>query len=117
MRSTRMPGNSTLQKFSIALLAAFIGGPVHAEQETPMIKEVSIQIVGPLTGPNSKVPDLMKGLDICGTDLGIMTEADGRIFFAFGDTFGYPCSGLAGRIGARIRSGPRPLVIQTMALR
>ena len=96
MRSTRMSGNSTLQKFSIALLAAFIGGPVHAEQETPMIKEVSIQIVGPLTGANSKVPDLMKRLDICGTDLGIMTEADGRIFFAFGDTFGYPCSGVGG---------------------
>lgn len=61
-----------------------------------MIKEVSIQIVGPITGPNSKVPDLMKSLDICGTDLGIMTEADGRIFFAFGDTFGYPCSGVGG---------------------
>jgi len=38
----------------------------------------------------------MKQLDICGTDLGIMTEADGRIFFAFGDTFGYPCSGVGG---------------------
>jgi hypothetical protein len=61
-----------------------------------MIKEVSVQIVCPVTGPNSKVPTLMKQLDICGTDLGIMTEADGRIFFAFGDTFGYPCSGPGG---------------------
>jgi hypothetical protein len=57
-----------------------------------MIKEVSVQIVCPLTGSNSKVRGLMKQLDICGTDLGIMTEADGRIFFAFGDTFGYPLS-------------------------
>ena len=61
-----------------------------------MIKEVSVEIICPLTGPNSKVPTLMKTLDLCGTDLGLMTEADGRIFFAFGDTFGYPCSGPGG---------------------
>ncbi|HXM04687.1 MAG TPA: DUF4185 domain-containing protein, partial [Chthoniobacterales bacterium] len=93
MRFTRTP---VLQKYSVALLSAFIGGSAHAQPETPMIKEVSVQTVCPLTGPNSKVPGLMKELDICGTDLGIMTEADGRIFFAFGDTFGYPCSGPGG---------------------
>ncbi len=49
----------------------------------------------------------MKTLDICGTDLGIMTEAHGRIFFAFGDTFGYPCSGVGGpNWRSELRSGP-----------
>jgi hypothetical protein len=93
MRFTRTP---VFRKYSVALLGAFIGGSAYAQPETPMIKEVSVQIVCPITGPNSKVPTLMKQLDICGTDLGIMTEADGRIFFAFGDTFGYPCSGPGG---------------------
>lgn len=93
MRFTQTP---VLRKFSIALLGALIGGSANAQPETPMIKEVSVEIICPLTGPNSKVPTLMKTLDLCGTDLGIMTEADGRIFFAFGDTFGYPCSGPGG---------------------
>jgi Domain of unknown function (DUF4185) len=93
MRFTRTP---VFRKYSVALLGAFIGGSAYAQPETPMIKEVSVQIVCPITGPSSKVPTLMKQLDICGTDLGIMTEADGRIFFAFGDTFGYPCSGPGG---------------------
>jgi D-arabinan endo alpha-(1,5)-arabinofuranosidase len=90
---TRTP---VFRKYSVAFLSAFIGGFAYAQPETPMIKEVSVGIVCPITGPNSKVPTLMKQLDICGTDLGIMTEADGRIFFAFGDTFGYPCSGPGG---------------------
>lgn len=35
-------------------------------------------------------------MDICGTDLGTMTELDNRIYFAFGDTFGY-ADGVCGR--------------------
>jgi len=38
-------------------------------------------------------------MDICGTDLGTMTELNGRIYFAFGDTFGYDgdsCRGVGG---------------------
>src|SRR6516164_8751601 len=92
----RFKRTRVLHKYSIALLGAFIGGSAHARPETPMIKEVSVQIVCPLTGPNSKDPGLMKQLDICGADLGIMTEVDGRIFVAFGDTFGYTCSGPGG---------------------
>jgi hypothetical protein len=66
MRFTRTP---VLRKYSVALLGAFIGGSAYAQTETPMIKEVSVQIVCPVTGLNSKVPTLMKQLDICGTDL------------------------------------------------
>src|SRR5580700_2870046 len=112
MRSTRMSGNSTLQKFSIALLAAFIGGPVHAEQETPMIKEVSIQIIGPLTGPNSKVPDLMKKTRYLWDRL---RHHDGsrwpHFFLPLAIPLAIHVQELAGRIGARIRSGTRPIII------
>ena len=52
MRFTRTPG---LRKYSVALLGAFIGGCAYAQPETPMIKEVNVQIVCSLTGPNSKV--------------------------------------------------------------
>src|SRR5207237_1598809 len=40
-----------------------------------------------LTGPQALADQ--KGVDVCGTDLGIMTELNDQIYFAFGDTFGY----------------------------
>jgi hypothetical protein len=63
----------------------------------PRIKEIRVQKVRALTGIDS--PTEMKSLDICGTDLGTMTEIGNRIFFAFGDTFGYDgdiCRGIGG---------------------
>src|SRR5260370_30578492 len=63
----------------------------------PKIKEIQVEKVGALTGNNS--PTEMKSIDVCGTDLGTMTEIGNRIFFAFGDTFGYDgdiCRGIGG---------------------
>jgi hypothetical protein len=63
----------------------------------PKIKEIRVEKVSALTGAES--PSEMKSLDICGTDLGTMTEIGNRIFFAFGDTFGYDgdiCRGIGG---------------------
>jgi hypothetical protein len=67
-------------------------GPVK-----PTIKEIHVEKVSALTGSDSATD--MKSLDICGTDLGTMTEIGNRIFFAFGDTFGYDgdyCGGVGG---------------------
>ena len=63
----------------------------------PKIKEIRIELIGALTGPDARTQ--MKSVDICGTDLGTMTEIGNRIFFAFGDTFGYDddhCRGVGG---------------------
>ena len=68
--------------------------PVPVE---PKIKEIRVEMVSALTGIDS--PTEMKSLDVCGTDLGTMTEIGNRIFFAFGDTFGYDgdiCRGIGG---------------------
>lgn len=48
---------------------------------------VAVEKVAALTGPNA--PSDMVTPDVCGTDIGTMAELDGRIFFAFGDTFGH----------------------------
>ncbi len=68
-----------------------------AKTVEPKIKEILVEKIRALTGPDS--PTEMKPLDICGTDLGTMTEIGNRIFFAFGDTFGYEgniCQGVGG---------------------
>ena len=59
------------------------------EQSVPVsrIKAVCVEKVGALTGPGS--PSGQKIADVCSTDLGTMTEVGKRIYFAFGDTFGY----------------------------
>jgi D-arabinan endo alpha-(1,5)-arabinofuranosidase len=54
-------------------------------------------MVAALTGPQALTDQ--KVVDVCGTDIGTMTELNGRIFFAFGDTFGYDgdiCRGIGG---------------------
>lgn len=53
----------------------------------PRIKEIRVEKLGALTGPTS--PNGEKSADVCSTDLGTMTEIGQRIYFAFGDTFGY----------------------------
>jgi D-arabinan endo alpha-(1,5)-arabinofuranosidase len=63
----------------------------------PRITSIITSKVCPLTGPQALVDQ--KSLDVCGIDLGIMTELDDRIYFAFGDTFGYEgdiCRGING---------------------
>jgi hypothetical protein len=46
-----------------------------------------VEKIGALTGPTAPVD--MRKPDICGTDLGMMAEINGRLIFAFGDTFGW----------------------------
>jgi hypothetical protein len=58
-----------------------------ATQEIPRIKEIRVEKIGALTGPTS--PNGEKSADVCSTDLGTMTEVEHKIYFAFGDTFGY----------------------------
>lgn len=52
-----------------------------------IITGITVRPVAPLTGPDAI--SSTRSVDICGTDIGTMTELDGRIYFAFGDTFGY----------------------------
>lgn len=62
---------------------------------------VSVEKVAPLTGPDA--PTDMRTADVCGTDIGTMAELGDRIYFAFGDTFGF--QGLAcPRFGPNWRS-------------
>jgi Domain of unknown function (DUF4185) len=63
----------------------------------PRIISITTSRVCALTGPQALANQ--KGVDVCGTDLGIMTELNDRIYFAFGDTFGYEgnrCRGVGG---------------------
>ena len=71
--------------------------PDSAGALQPKIREIQVEKIRALTGPEAPVPT--KRVDICGTDLGTMTEIGSRIFFAFGDTFGYDgdvCHGVGG---------------------
>jgi hypothetical protein len=68
-----------------------------AAQIQPRISSINTSKVCALTGPQA-LSDQRK-VDVCGTDLGVMTELNGRIYFAFGDTFGYEgntCRGVGG---------------------
>ncbi len=74
-----------------------ISSPDRPKTMGPKIKAIRVEKVSALTGIDS--PTDMKSLDVCGTDLGTMTEIGNRIFFAFGDTFGYDgdvCRGVGG---------------------
>jgi hypothetical protein len=71
--------------------------PILAEPIQPRIMSIATSKVGALTGPHALTDQ--KKVDICGTDLGTMAEQNGRIYFAFGDTFGYDgatCQGVGG---------------------
>jgi hypothetical protein len=87
--------NSTLDR-----AAAVTADPPLLDNTNPVkpkIKEIRTEKVRALTGIDS--PTAMKSLDVCGTDLGIMTEIGNTIYFAFGDTFGYDgdvCRGIGG---------------------
>jgi hypothetical protein len=60
---------------------------LHSAGATPRIKEIQVEKIGALTGPTSPNGEL--SADVCGADLGTMTEIGRKIFLAFGDTFGY----------------------------
>ncbi|MET3807327.1 hypothetical protein ABIB25_004350 [Nakamurella sp. UYEF19] len=58
--------------------------------------------VSALTGPDS--PNRTDRFEVAGQDLGSMFEADGRIWFVFGDTFGQRDPGMTGGGGDEWRS-------------
>lgn len=64
-----------------------VGEKSFSQEPRPLIRSVETVEVAPLTGP--KAPGDMRTPDICGSDIGTMTELGGSIYFAFGDTFGY----------------------------
>jgi hypothetical protein len=61
--------------------------PLSRAAASPRIKEIHVEKIGALTGPSS--PNGGLSADVCGADLGTMTEIGRTIYFAFGDTFGY----------------------------
>jgi hypothetical protein len=68
----------------------------------PKIGSITTSKIAGLTGPTAPVSQ--QAVDICGTDLGIMCEHDGRVYFAFGDTFGYDGDTCTGNGGPNWRS-------------
>lgn len=50
-------------------------------------KRITVSKVAALTGPDATTST--RDVDICGTDLGTMAEVNGKVLFAFGDTFGF----------------------------
>jgi hypothetical protein len=67
-----------------ALVGVYAQSPIQEQIET-----IQVEKVGALTGPESPGAKLMKAVNVCKTDLGTMAELGGKIFFAFGDTFGF----------------------------
>jgi hypothetical protein len=79
------------------LLVALMLDSAAAGEIRSRITSIVTSKVCSLTGPEALTDQ--KAVDVCGTDLGIMTELNGRIYFAFGDTFGYEgesCRGVGG---------------------
>lgn len=75
----------------------FVTHSIFAAPIQPRITSITTSKICALTGPQALADQ--KGFDVCGTDLGIMTELNDRIYFVFGDTFGYEgdiCRGVGG---------------------
>ena len=84
-------------KLFLILLSFVVTGPFFAASIQPLITSIVTSRVCTLTGPEALTDQRKK--DVCGTDLGTMTELNGRVYFAFGDTFGYDgdlCHGVGG---------------------
>jgi hypothetical protein len=81
--SSRM---ASLRKIAVAASGLLVAVAL-AQPPEPMIRSAETTQVAALTGPEA--PADMRSPDICGTDIGTMAELNGRIYFAFGDTFGY----------------------------
>jgi hypothetical protein len=85
-----------------ALLTVLLAGACAVAQgQAPVAQSAHTELVAALTGPGA--PSDMTGPDICGTDIGTVAELSGRIFFAFGDTFGHRGS-LCPKFGPNWRS-------------
>ncbi|BAS27875.1 carbohydrate-binding protein [Limnochorda pilosa] len=62
-------------------------GAGAADEPIDPIVGIRTTQVAPLTGSSSV--NRTEGVDVIGTDLGVLAEVDGTIYIAFGDTFGY----------------------------
>ena len=51
------------------------------------LEYLEVRPIAALTGPDAT--DSTQDVDICGTDIGTMAELNGKVYFAFGDTFGF----------------------------
>ncbi len=71
----------------LLVVISMVASVGFAQQPAQRLQSIAVEMVGPLTGPDAS--ERMQEVDVCGTDIGTMTELDGRIYFAFGDTFGY----------------------------
>jgi Domain of unknown function (DUF4185) len=81
----------------LIILHWLVAFSVSAAPIQPRIASIKTTKIGALTGPQAFADQ--KKVDVCRTDLGIMTELNGRIYFAFGDTIGYEgdtCRGIGG---------------------
>lgn len=92
----RHPGRARLTLLGAALALLLLARPATAQvppaADVPRhIVGVKVEKVGALTGPNA--PADMELPDVCGTDLGTTAELHGRVYFAFGDTFGFQRGG------------------------
>jgi len=88
-----------------AALALALGGHAGGAEYTATVAKI-----GALTGPEAPVD--MQAPDVCGTDIGTMTEISGRIVFAFGDTFGWTNNHCV-RFGPNWRSNVLAFTIDT----
>lgn len=66
---------------ALSLAAGSAQGPQR------VIKSITVTRVGALTGPEA--PSSTRAVDVCGTDIGTMAELGDRVYFAFGDSFGF----------------------------
>lgn len=92
--------------------AALVAGRSAAQEQdatrfppdppAPRINAIETTLVSDLTGPGA--PCDQRPVDVRGSDLGIMAEVGNRIFFLFGDTFGYDETGYRGPGGSNWRS-------------
>lgn len=78
------------------LLTLLCAGAAWTAQAQGTIERIEVERVAALTGPEA--PSDMATPDVCGTDIGTMAEMNGRIYIAFGDTFGFS--------GSRCPPGP-----------
>ena len=80
----------TTRLLALALTTSPLFGGLSTATRGPapsVLTSLSVTQVAVLTGPDAITPT--RAADICGTDLGIPATLNGKLYVAFGDTFGY----------------------------
>ena len=99
-----LAGTAAIGTAAAGPAASPTGSAAPGDHGTPFVLEglSGVAEVCQLTGPGAH--NDTSGVMIAGTDLGSMWEADGRLWFAFGDTFGQRDEGMTGGGGTIWRS-------------